>query len=176
MSLESDRLENISIRDATPDDVDGIRLLVLDHGTTQWNYFPREDLEKHLAKIASGTDHAVLAFDGSLLVGMVSFTKGHFYPEYESVEPKQEPTGYIVEALIHSDYYRCGIATQMLERAKVLLAENGVRSIYAKRHEENRASEALLRKTGFKLIDVFPDPRRTSGSCRTAIERFNVKS
>ena len=176
MSLETDSLENILIHIAARNDVDEIRRLVLDHGTTQWNFFPREDLEKHLANIASGTDHALLAFNGSTLVGMVSFTIGRFYSEYESVTSKLEPTGYIVEALIHSDFTERGIGTQLLERAKALLVENGVSSIYAKRHEENRASEALLRKTGFQLIDVFSDPRRTSGSCRTAIERFSVQS
>lgn len=177
MSLEIDKLKNILIRGATSKDVDDIRRLVLDHGTTQWNYFPREDLEKHLVKIASGTDQALLAFDGSMLVGMVSFTTGNFYSEYEAVMSNQEPTtGYIVEALIHSDFAKRGIGTQLLERAKTVLAEDGVRRIYAKRHEENKASEALMRKTGFQLIDVFTDPRRTSGSCRTAIERLSVKS
>jgi ribosomal protein S18 acetylase RimI-like enzyme len=93
--------------------------------------------------------------------------------EYESVTSEQEPTGYVVEALIHSDFAKRGIGTQLLERAKALLAEKGVSSISAKRHEENKASEALLRKTGFQLIDVFPDPCRTFGSCRTAIERWS---
>jgi RimJ/RimL family protein N-acetyltransferase len=179
LSLETDKLENILIRGATPNDVDEIRRLVLDHGTTQpkdWNHFPREDLEKHLAKIASGTDYALLAFDGSLLVGMVSFTIGSFYPEYESVTSREEPKGYIVEALIHSDFAKHGIGTQLLERAKAVLTGKGVSSIYAKHHEENSPSEALLRKAGFRLIDVLPDPRRTSGSGRTAIERFSVKS
>ena len=176
MSLETDSLDNILIHIASPSDIDGIRRLVLDHGTTQWNFFPREDLEEHLANIASGTDHALLAFDRGMLVGMVSFTVGNFYSKYESETSKQEPTGYIVEALIHSDFTKRGIGTQLLERAKAELVESGVSSIYAKRHEENRASEALMRKTGFQLIDVFPDPRRTSGSCRTAIERFSVKS
>lgn len=176
MSLETDKLENILIRGATPKDVDEIRRLVLDHGTTQWNYFPKEDLEKHLVKIASRKDHALLAFEGSMLVGMVSFAIGRFYSEYESEISKQVPTGYIVEVLIHSDFNKRGIGTQLLERAKTVLTENGVSSIYAKRHEENRASEALMRKTGFQMIDVFRDPRRTSGSCKTAIERFSVKS
>ena len=164
------------IRSATPKDVDEIRRLVLDHGTTQWNHFPRDDLERHLVNIASGTDHALLALDGSVLVGMVSFSIGSFYSEYESVTAKKEPTGHIVEILIHPGFAKRGIGTHLLERAKAVLTENGVSSIYAKRHEENRASEALMRKTGFQLIDVFPDPRRTSGSCRTAIERFSVKS
>ncbi len=176
MSLEKDKLENILIRSATPKDVDEIGRLVLDHGATQWNYFPREDLEKHLIKIASGADHALLAFDGSMLVGLVSFTIGSFCSEYESVTSRQEPTGYIVEILVHPGFAKRGIGTQLLERAKTVLAESGVSSIYAKRHEENRASETLMRKTGFRLIDVFPDPRRTSGSCRTAIERFSAKS
>ena len=128
------------IHSATPNDVDKIRRLVLDHGTTQWNYFPRENLEKHLVNIASGTDHALLAFDGSMLTGMVSFTIGGFYSEYEPVASKQEHTGYIVEALIHSDFTKRGIGTQLLERAKAVLTAKGVSRIYAKRHEENSAS------------------------------------
>ena len=174
MSLEPDSLKNILIRSATPEDVDEIRRLVIDHGNTQWNHFPREDLEGHLAKIVSGADHALLAYDGSILVGMVSFTVGSFYFEYEPETESQEPTGYIVEALTHSDFAGRSIGTQLLERAKAVLVENGVRSIYAKRHEENGASAALMRKTGFQMIDVFHDPRRTSGSCRTAIERFSA--
>ncbi len=176
MSLKPDKLEDMMIRSATPDDVDEIRRIVLDHGQTQWNLFPRDDLEKHLVKIASGTDHAVIALDGSIIVGMVSFTIGSFYSEYESVTSKEEPTGYIVEALVRSDFGRRGIGTKLLERTKAVLTRKGVSSIYAKRHEENRSSEALMRKAGFQLIDVFIDPRRTSGSCRTAIERFSVKS
>lgn len=176
MSSETERLGNILICNATPQDVDALRQLVLDHGTTQWSSFPRADLEKHLVNIAAGTDHALLAFDGSMLVGMVSFTIGSFYSEYEPVTSRFEPTGYIVEALIHPTFAKRGIGTQLLERAKAVLGENGAKSIYARRHEENRASEALLRKTGFQVIDVFPDPRRTSGSCRTVIERFSVKS
>ena len=174
--LETDKLENISIRSATPKDVDEIRQFVLDHGSTPWNVFPREDLEKHLLNITSGTAHALLAFNGNVLVGLVSFTTGSFYSEYEPVASQQDPTGYIVEALIHSDFARRGIAMRLLERAIVVLTGSGVSSIYAKRHEENIASEALMRKTGFQLIDLFPDPRRTTGSCRTAIERFSVKS
>lgn len=176
MSLETDRLENISIRSATPGDVDEIRRLVLDHGTTQWSLFPRKDLENHLVQIASGKDHALLAFDAGRLVGMVSFTMGSFYPEYEPVASRQKPAGYIVEALVHPDFAKHGIGTLLLERAKDVLARHGVSSIYAKRHEENKASAALLRKAGFQLIDVFPDPRRTSGSRKTAVERFRVKS
>ena len=78
MSLEKDRLENILIRSATPEDVDEIRQLVLDHGSTPWNVFPRVDLENHLVNIASGKDQALLAFAGSMLVGMVSFTSRQF--------------------------------------------------------------------------------------------------
>jgi RimJ/RimL family protein N-acetyltransferase len=176
LSLKTVRLDKILVRDATPKDVDEIRKLVLDNGSTPWNVFPREDLEKHLVNIVSGTAQALLAFDGNKLVGMVSFTMGSFYFEYEPVTSKQKPTGYIVEALIHPDFAKRGIGTRLLERAIVVLTGNGVSRIYAKHHEENRASEALMRKTGFQLIDVFPDPRRTSGSCRTAIERFSVKT
>ena len=175
MKPETERIKNILVRGSTPEDIDQIRQLVLDHGSTQWNVFPREDLEKHLVNLASGKAHALLAFNGSMLVGLVSFTTGSFYPEYEPVTSKPGPAGYIVEALIHPDFAGRGIGTRLLERAIDVLAGNGVRSIYAKRHEENRASEALMRKTGFKLIDLFPDPRRTSGSCRTAIERYRVK-
>jgi len=172
--MEKDGLESISIRTATDIDVDEIRQLVLDHGSTQWSVFPREDLENHLVNIASGKDLALLAFSGSILAGMVSFTTGGFYTEYEPVTSEVVLTGYIVEALIHPDFARRGIGTRLLERAKVLLAGIGVSSIYAKRHEENRASAALMRKAGFKPVDVFPDPRRTSGSCRTVVERFSV--
>ena len=175
LSSTKDRSDNILVRGATSKDVDEIRQLVLDHGSTPWNVFPREDLEKHLLNITSGKDQALLAFERNMLVGMVSFTTGNFYPEYEPVTPQTKPTGYIVEALIHPDFAERGIATRLLEHAKVVLAGYGVRSIYAKHHEENRASEALMRKTGFQLIDLFPDPRRTSGSRRTAIERFRIK-
>ncbi len=175
MSLETEMLNNILIRNGTPADIDEIRRLVIDYGTTQWNVFPREDLEKHLDSIASGKAYAQLAFDENRIVGMVSFTIGSFYVEYESEASKQEPTGYIVEALTHPDFAKCGIGTRLLERAKAELADKGVRSIYAKRHEENRASEALMRKTGFQMIDLFHDPRRTTGSCKTAIERYSVK-
>ena len=109
MSSEKGKLGNILIRSATPKDVDEIRQLVLDHGTTQRSSFPREDLEKHLIRIAAGRDHALLAFDGRMLVGMVSFTMGSFYSEYESVTARQEPTGYIVEILVHSGFAGRGI-------------------------------------------------------------------
>ena len=62
-----------------------------------------------LIAIARGSDVAWLLWLG--LVGMVSFTIGSFYSEYESVKSKQEPTGYVVEALIHSDFAKRGLGS-----------------------------------------------------------------
>ena len=88
--------ENILIRNATFDDIHEIRQLVLDHGNTQWHYFPKDALEEHLKKIASGADSAVIASYKNILVGMVSFSIGAYYLEYEPISLKQKPTGYIV--------------------------------------------------------------------------------
>ncbi len=176
MNRESNNSEILVLRDGTPKDVDLIRQLVHKYGTTQWSSFPQEDLETHLIKISAGTHHALLAFSGNELVGMVSFASGEFYLKYEPEMSRHESTGYIVEALVHPDFTKRGIATRLLARAIETLTDAGVNSIYAKRHEQNKSSEALLRKNGFQVIDVYPDARRTSGTGRTVVEKFSNKS
>lgn len=176
VAMESNNSEDCVVRFATAEDIDSIRKLVLEHGTTEWSSFPEQDLENHLVKVASGAHHAILAFSGEMLVGMVSFAAGDFFQEYEPELAAHQLTGYIVEALVHPDFCRRGIATRLLLDAVETLVDDGVSRVYAKRHEQNTASEALLRKNGFQKIDVFSDVRRTTGSGRTVIERFRRPS
>ena len=176
MELGSSSCEDFLVSLATPKDVTAIKQLVLEHGTTQWSSFPEADLENHLKKIAAGTDHAFLAFFGDALVGLVSYTAGDFGQKFEPAADTQELAGYIIEILVHPEYIRRGIATRLLSFSLNALTNAGVCSIYAKRHEQNKASEALLRNNGFQKIDVYSDAHRTTGTGRTVIERLKSKS
>ena len=163
-------------RVATAQDIEELQQLLLEHGPNEWNYLPHDEVCSHLSGIATNETYAVVATDEDKIIGMVSYNLGDFYPEYESEVGKTKPRGYVAEAVVHRDYSGKGIGSNLLELAKSMLRQMGVDTIYIKRHEENRGSAGMMRKAGFEIVDVFADSIRTSGSGRTAVERFRFRS
>lgn len=164
----------ITIRTATADDIPTLRDLILTHGPNPWNHIPRDGVEAHLDDIATRSVYAVVAVDDDELVGAATYLVGRPYARYESPQ-EMRPHGSIVEVVVHRDHTGRGLGTRLLEAAKSELHSLGVSTVYIKRHEENGASGGMMRKAGFQLVEVFDDPIRTTGSRRTAIERFRFE-
>lgn len=165
-----------SFRSATAEDIGTLKQLLLEHGPNEWNHLPLEEVSAHLDGIATGKTRAVLALDNRRVIAMVSFNIGDYYPQYEIDSAKAKQRGYIAEAVVDSGCTGKGLGTMLLEKAKTMLKEMGIETIYIKRHEENTGSAGMMRKAGFQIVDIFPDPIRISGSCRTAVERFRFES
>lgn len=126
----------ISYRDASENDLHELKAFVIEHGTTRWSHFPIDDLERHIDDLKRGVAQGIIAQHMSRIIGMVTFSVGEFYSEYEDDRSGQRITGYIVEILVDPDCRGQQIGTHLVEQANSALLASGVQTIYAKRHEE----------------------------------------
>ncbi len=164
----------LQLRPAVPDDIPALQSLILDHGANEWNHLPEEEVKAHLAAIADSSVRGVVAQEAGEVVGVMTYEMGIFYPEYE---PSPDTIhGYVAEGVVHRDLVGRGIGVQLMEEVIRILAGEGIRHIYAKRHEENPFSKRLLEKTGFEEVATFDDPLiRPTGTRRTTVCRYVVK-
>ena len=163
----------ILLRPATPDDIPALQSLILDHGANEWNYLPEAEVKAHLAALADGPVRGVVAQEAGRVIGIMTYEMGIFYPEYEASPDTLH--GYVAEGVVHRDLVGRGIGARLMEEVLRALTDEGIRHIYAKRHEENPFSKRLLEKMGFDEVATFDDPLiRPTGSRRTAVCRFVV--
>lgn len=165
---------DISLRNADAADIPALIAFLYEHGVNEWNHLPEGPISAHLNRIADGAAQAVLAECAGKLTGFVSSEIGLDMARYQQDVRRTEPHGIIHEAVVHRDHVGQGIGSQLLAALVQQLAELGCREIYVGRHDENLGSAGMMCKAGFEVIDVFEDPRRTSGNRRTAISRIIV--
>jgi L-amino acid N-acyltransferase YncA len=160
------------IRSARADDIPALCEFLFDHGVNEWNHLPEGPIKAHLARIADGSAHAVLAERDGALVGFVSFELSREMAKYQSPERRDAVHGVVHEAVVHRDLCGQGIGSRLLSAGVERLAELGCREVYVGRHDENAGSAGMMRNAGFEVIDVYDDfDRRTSGNRRTAVSR-----
>lgn len=163
------------IRPARPDDLPAIQNLIFEHGTNPWNHLPEKEVKEHLAAIQEGTVRGVVAEESGALLGVMTYETGLFYPEYEPTPGRLH--GYIAEGVVHRDLVGRGVGLAMLREVLAAFAKEGIRHIYAKRHEENPFSKRLLEKAGFEEVATFYDPEvRPHGSRQTTVCRYVIPS
>jgi ribosomal protein S18 acetylase RimI-like enzyme len=174
--LEADSIVGFK---ADGSDIPAIESLILGHGPNDWNYLPKDAIHEHLAKIATGSTLAILAFSKpkQLTVGAVTYEIGSYYPQYQEADRMEVPHGYIAEAVVHADFIGRGIGSMLLGSVIEDLAGSGIEEVYAMRHSDNDPSRRMMEKAGMVMVDEFDDPDiRTTGSRRTAVMRFSVES
>lgn len=164
---------DIEFRRAETGDIPALKDLIFQHGVSEWNHLPPDEVNEHLDQIATGVTGAVVACIGGMIVGMVTHNVGSFYPQYELPEDRDRPHGYLAEAVVRQDQAGKGIGTELFRRAALELLSGAVISVYSKRHEQNDASRRMMEKSGFIAIDTFHDPDvRPSGTRNTTINRL----
>jgi ribosomal protein S18 acetylase RimI-like enzyme len=175
------RLEGLSPRmalefvEATAQHLPDLLDLILTQGPNEWNWLPLDGVHAHVDDIAHGRARAVLALDHGQLVGAVTFCFTLDFSRYQSPAEAQAEQGYVCEAVVRADQAGRGLGTALLKKAVVLMAEQGVDTVYIDRHEENAASAGMMRKAGFVEIDTFAEPaRRPHGSGRTTVCRVQT--
>jgi L-amino acid N-acyltransferase YncA len=163
------------VRAARSADLPAIQNLIFEHGRNEWNYLPEVEVKEHLANIERGTVQGVVAEENGEITGIMTYETGIFYPEYE---PSPDTLhGYIAEGVVHRDLVGRGVGMAMMQAVLDAFKEQGIRRIYAKRHEENPFSGRLLEKAGFEEVATFYDPEvRPHGSRRTTVCRYVVRS
>lgn len=164
----------MALRDADASDIPALIAFLYEHGVNEWNHLPEGPIAAHLHRIADGTAQAVIAERAGELAGFVSSEIGLDMARYQPDERKTEPHGIVHEAVVHRDDVGLGIGSRLLSALVRRLGQMGCREVYVGRHDENLGSAGMMRKAGFEVIDVFDDPRRTSGNRRTAISRIIV--
>lgn len=168
-------MNELEIRKAQTGDIDGLCVLLFDHGANPWNHLPRAEVTAHLQGIADGSVQALLAERRGEPLGLVSFQLSRAFEGYQPAERRGQVHGYICEAVVHRDLAGQGLGSRLLGQALRLLAEQGVSDIYIDRHEENAASAGMMRKAGFLEIETYADPRRRPhGSGRTTLCRLQL--
>jgi len=161
------------VRDAEAVDIARMGALIFEHGKNEWNYLPDKGVRDHLGKIASGDVRGVIAESSKEIVGFVTF---HPTIEFVRFRTNDAPHGYIAEAVVHGGYAGQGLGARLLHKAVEHLNAEGFDEIYIERHEENRASAAMMKKAGFVEVESYPDPvRRSSGTRRTTVSRIRCQ-
>jgi len=159
---------------ARAEHVPGLEALILDHGANIWNYLPEDSIRAHLADIAQGIDHGVVALLGSDILGTVTFGLSANFDRYLPAQLRGTPQGYVSEAVVRRDRVGQGLGTRLLREALAVLSTMGVPFVFIDRHEENAASAGMMRRAGFVEIETYADPlRRPHGSGRTTVCRFS---
>ena len=157
---------------ARAEHVAALQSLILEHGANVWNWLPEDGIAQHMQDIAAARAQALLAMDGSELVGAVTFCSTHSFARYQSAVRQDALHGYICEAVVRRDQAGRGLGAQLLEQAVASLKAQGLQEIYIDRHEENVASAGMMRKAGFMELETFAEPgRRPHGSGRTTVCR-----
>jgi L-amino acid N-acyltransferase YncA len=161
------------IRAALPADIPEIRNLIFEHGANEWNYLPEKEVKAHLSALKNGPVQGVIVDVQGAIVGVMTYETGIFYPQYEVLPGTRH--GYIAEGVVHRDLVGQGVGMAMLKVVLDAFKEQGIRHVYAKRHEENPFSKCLLKKAGFEEVATFYDPEvRPNGSRRTTVCRYIV--
>lgn len=154
-----------------------LEALILDHGANSWNYLPEDGIRAHLADIARGRDHGVLALRNGDILGAVTFGLNTDFDRYLHAPLRGTPQGYVSEAVVRRDSVGQGLGTRLLREALAVLSTMGVQMVFIDRHEENQASAGMMRRAGFVEIDTYSDPRRRPhGSGRTTVCRFSFRA
>ena len=162
-----------ALRPARTEDIPALIDLILTHGPNPWNWLPPDDVARHVAQIATGEVRAVVACEGDVVQGVVTFCQTQHFARYQSVGRAAQPQGYVCEAVVHRDAVGQGLGARMLRAALEALKAQGLHAVYIDRHEENAASAGMMRKAGFTVIDTFDEPaRRPHGSGRTTVCRI----
>lgn len=170
MALEANEIMQPQFLEIVRPDVDTFYQFFMNHGVNEWNYLPSHELRAHLELTRLDTVRLVAAFQSGKLVGVATYEVGDFYPHLRVNSETAEPAGYVSEVTIHRDHQSRGLGAKFLLYIADILREEGVREVFAKRHEENLGSAGMMKKVGFKIRDVFEDPIRTSGSRRSIVE------
>jgi ribosomal protein S18 acetylase RimI-like enzyme len=151
-----------------------LQALIFDHGTNIWNYLPEDGIRQHLADIAEGRAHGVLALQDGQIVGAVTFCLNTDFDRYLQSPLRGMPQGYVCEAVVRRDQAGKGLGTRLLRETLSALRQMGAQAVFIDRHEENRASAGMMRRAGFVEIETFAEPwRRPHGSGRTTLCRFS---
>ena len=149
---------------------------LFDHGANPWNYLPKPEIARHLQAIASGKTIGVVAEMDGQLAGFATCGQTSAFSRYEDSASPNARHGHISEAVVAPETRGKGIGAALLQQCVRQLAKAGITTVYVERHEENKASAAMMRKAGFEIIDTFPDhARRTNGSRRTAVSRYETQ-
>ncbi|WP_137936720.1 GNAT family N-acetyltransferase [Chitinivorax sp. B] len=159
----------ITTRTAEASDISNLHTFILTHGPNAWNYLPVEGVRDHLTAIASGEVQAIMAEEAGRLVGFVTLMVSSHLARYLRDSPNQQH-GYIGEAVVDQSLAGRGIGSRLLQLAVTTLQQQGLKTIFVERHEENLGSAGMMRKAGFVECDTFDDPaRRPNGSRRTTV-------
>lgn len=162
----------IEFAPAGAQDLAALSELIFKHGPNQWNWLPETGVRQHLRDIAQGRAQAVLAREGEVLLGAVTFCRSRQFLRYQPADRSDAEHGYVCEAVVRTDQAGRGLGSRLLTHALSCLAEQGLYEVYIDRHEENAASAGMMRKAGFVAIDTFAEPaRRPHGSGRTTVCR-----
>jgi fructose-1,6-bisphosphatase/inositol monophosphatase family enzyme/GNAT superfamily N-acetyltransferase len=149
---------------------------ILEHGKSEWNHLPENELMAHGREIEQGLAHALVAEVHGEIVGALTYTLGKCYEDIDPPEAPEQKRAYISEVTVASSHRGQGIGSRLLKAAVKYLNTAGVERIYAKRHEQNAGSAGMMRNAGFVPLCTFSDPEiRTTGSRKTTVERHLLR-
>lgn len=164
-------------RDAQHDELDSLKSFLFDHGTNPWNYLPQQGIDRTFEMITKNQAEALIVRHQRSPIGLAIF----FYADYFPINliPYVQPanTLYIAEVVVHGQYAGQGIGSTLLAQIINRGRSLGARKIIIDRHEENKASAAMMHKVGFKEVCTFADlERRDYGSQNTTILEIELSN
>ena len=164
-----------TFRKGLPTEFDTLKEIIIDHGPNPWNYLPDDGINKTFSLLANNQAEALVACDGEIIIGLAIFFYPSALPESFQQFAQSQPTIYIAEVVVHSDYSGRGIGSQLLNEIIAKAPSLNAAKVLLDRHEENAPSAGMMRKAGFVEICTFSDlERRHSGSRKTTVLGFDI--
>jgi len=165
----------LEYRKAIVEEIDELKKILWKYGPNEWNYLTREGVNEEFALVEQGYAQAIVATEGSEVVGFSVLIEGSLSPQYLSKYCSLNNMLFIGDVVVSSLHSGKGIATQLLKECLAEAQRKNVNTVLIERHEENLASAGMMRKAGFNIIDTFHDPeKRTVGSQNSVILEFEI--
>jgi ribosomal protein S18 acetylase RimI-like enzyme len=166
-----------TFRRARTDELDSLETFLLEEGTTEWNYLPKDGVSAQFVSLRECPEQniivvAVIPNENEEIVvglGIYSRTTPARFLQYLSPTTDHNNTVYIAEMCVHRAYIGKGIGASLLSHIVNIAKEQGTEECVIYRHEENLGSAGMMRKVGFVEVATFPEPHHTAGSGKITV-------
>ncbi len=165
----------IQYRKAQNDEIPELKALLWKYGPNEWNYLPEQAVNETFSLMEKGTAAALIAVHANEIVGLALLTDGSCCPSSLDKYCDLKNTCFVAEVVVAEDFSGKGIAANLLLMCINEAKEKGCTKVLIERHEENLASAGMMRKAGFKIIDICKAPdKRQSGSMNNVVLQIEI--
>ena len=143
--------------------------LLLRDGINEWNYITEESISYQFQLIRDGKASAILAESDEIIGFAILIHENSCLSKFKKYGDVSS-IAYINDVVVNKNHSGKGIGSKLLSRCIAVADHQKCTTVYIERHEENLASDGMMKKAGFQIVETFFDPKkRFTGSKNTSI-------